>query len=137
MIPHPSDVIPQAIMLLISDPVVRSVIQEILEHRGYQVLPAGTLGAAVDMMRHYRPDLLIMRSYVDNMPGHEAAVFLRRKSPGLRVLMLSGFPNDDRLTNRAILNDFAMYPQPYSAEDFVAEVKRVLGQAAGTQSRTT
>ena len=124
MIPRPADVISKSILLLISDSVVRAVIREILEHHGYQVL------------RGIRPDLLITRSYVDNMPGHEAAVFLRRKHPGMPVLILSGFPDDDRLTNRAVLNDFAMFPKPYSAGELVAVVERTLDRAAEAQSRT-
>ena len=136
MIPRPADVISKSILLLISDSVVRAVIREILEHHGYQVLPAATLGAAVDTLRGIRPDLLITRSYVDNMPGHEAAVFLRRKHPGMPVLILSGFPDDDRLTNRAVLNDFAMFPKPYSAGELVAVVERTLDRAAEAQSRT-
>jgi DNA-binding response OmpR family regulator len=136
MIPRPTDVIPKAIMLLISDPVVRAVIKEVLENHGYQVLSTSTLGAAVDTLKDCRPELLITRGYVDNLPGYEAAVYLRKKVPGLPVLMLSGFPDDDRLTNRATLNGFGMFPKPYTVDELMAKVEQVMDQAAGTQKRT-
>lgn len=118
-----------SILLLASDPVVRKVIQEILESEGYQVIGAATLGAAVDTLRDCRPDLLITRTYVDNMPGHEAALYLRKKYPGLRVLMLSGYPIDDRLTIRATLNGFDVFPGPYPAAQLLTKVKEVLSAA--------
>jgi DNA-binding response OmpR family regulator len=67
------------ILLLSSDPVVRSVIQEALEHQGYSVLSAGDLGTAVDWLKKSTPDLLIIRSYVEGIPGYDAATFLRTK----------------------------------------------------------
>jgi CheY-like chemotaxis protein len=62
-----------SILLLVSDPLVRAVMQETLEREGYSVLPAGTLGAALDLLKQCTPDLLITRTYVEGMPGHDAA----------------------------------------------------------------
>ncbi len=79
---------PTTILLLISDQLVRSVFQETLEHEGYLVLSTGDLGSAVTQLRQGEPDLLITRTYVSNMTGHEAAKYLRTKRPGLRVLIV-------------------------------------------------
>ena len=49
------------ILLLVSDPVVRSVLQETLERAGYSVLSTGDLGQAVDRLKHTQPDLLLTR----------------------------------------------------------------------------
>ena len=35
----------------------------------------GDLGAAVDRLKRMRPDLLIVRPYINSMPGHMAAAF--------------------------------------------------------------
>jgi len=79
------------ILLLVSDPVVRSVLQETLEREGYTVRATGDLGQAVDRLTECAPDLLITRTYVEGLPGHEAAMYLRTKCPTMRVLMLGGF----------------------------------------------
>jgi hypothetical protein len=39
------------ILLLVSDPMVRSVIGEALEHVGYVVVPTGDLGWAADWLK--------------------------------------------------------------------------------------
>lgn len=78
------------ILLLVSDPVVRSVLKETLEHEGYTVLAAGDLGQAVDRLKECTPDLLITRTYVDGLPGHDAAMYLRTKCLTMKVLILGG-----------------------------------------------
>ena len=79
------------ILLLVSDPVIRSILEETLEREGYTVLASGDLGQAVDRLQECTPDLLITRTYVESLPGHEAAMYLRTKRPEMRVLMLGGF----------------------------------------------
>ncbi len=116
----------QTILLLVSDKLVRTVMQEKLEEQGYCVVPAGDLGTAVDRLSEIRPDLLITRTFVASMPGHEAAKYLRAKCPNMRVLMVGGLLDDDRLRYRAELQRFDVFPQPYSATAFLEKVRAVL-----------
>ena len=116
------------ILLLVSDPVVRSVLQETLEREGYTVRATGDLGQAVDRLTECTPDLLITRTYVEGLPGHEAAMYLRTKCPTMRVLMLGGLLDDERLQYRAALQGFEVFPKPYTAAVLLQEVKAVLSR---------
>jgi DNA-binding NtrC family response regulator len=102
------------ILLLVSDPVVRSVIGEALEHAGYVVVPAGDLGWAADWLKKCPSDLLITRPFVSSMPGHEAAEYLRARCPAMRILIVGGFLDDDRLLHRESLAGFEVFPKPYA-----------------------
>jgi DNA-binding response OmpR family regulator len=119
------------ILLLVSDQLVRSVFQETLEHQGYVVLPTGDLGSAVIQLRQGDPDLLITRTYVSTMTGHEAAKYLRTKRPGLRVLIVGGLLVDDRLQVRDTLEHFDVFPKPYTAAQLLEKVKEVLARPSG------
>ena len=119
------------ILLLVSDAVVRSILKETLQREGYTVLPTGDLGQAVDRLNECIPDLLITRTYVESMPGHEAAMYLRTKCRGMRVLMLGGILDDQRLQYRAELQGFEIFPKPYSAAVLLQEVRRVLSIPRG------
>jgi CheY-like chemotaxis protein len=50
------------ILLLVSDPIVRSILEETLEHEGYTVVAAGDPGKAVDRIKGRPPDPLITRT---------------------------------------------------------------------------
>jgi DNA-binding response OmpR family regulator len=116
----------KTILLLTSDPVVRSVFQEVLERGGYLVLAAGDLGTAVDRLKESRPDLLIISSYIESIPGYDAATFLRTKCRGLCVLMVGGLIEDDRLQYRMTLKGFEVFPKPFAAAAFLEKVDSVL-----------
>ena len=114
------------ILLLGSEPIGRSVLQEILENAGYSVFPAGDLGEAVDSLQKAIPDLLVIRAYIEDIPGYDAATFLRTKCPGLRVLMVSGLIDDDRVQYRMALEGFEVFPKPFTAADLLEKVKELL-----------
>lgn len=117
-----------SILLLVSDSLVRSVMQEALEREGYVVFSAGDLGVAVDFLKRSTPDLLITRTYISSMPGHVAAKYLRNSNPHMRVLMVGGILDDDRLRYRDELEGFAVFPKPYTTAQLMEAVKGALAE---------
>ena len=102
-----------------------------MEREGYMVLAAGDLGQAVDRLKECMPDLLITRTYVQSLPGHDAAMYLRTKCPQMRVLMVGGLLDDARLQYREELQGFDVYPKPYTAAELLQKVKDVLTKPRG------
>ena len=119
------------ILLLVSDPVVRSVLKETLEHEGYTVLASGDLGQAVDRLKEVSPDLLITRTYVEGLTGHDAAIYLRSKCLQMKVLIVGGLLDDERLQDRELLQGFEVFPKPYSKAELLEKVKEVLAKPRG------
>jgi DNA-binding NtrC family response regulator len=114
------------ILLLGSEPVIRSVMKEALERAGYVVLATGSLGVALDTLATSNVELLITHPYVANIPGHEAAKYLRARNPKMGILIVAGLLVDDRLQYRADIEQFEIFPPPYTAAQLVEKVKRVL-----------
>ena len=114
------------ILLLVSDPIVRSVMKDTLEREGYSVWDTGDLGHAVDYIEKSSPDLLITRTYVEGLTGHDAAKYLRTKCLSMKVLIVGGLLADDRLYNREALEGFEVFPKPYPASDLLQKVDEVL-----------
>src|ERR1700728_1446874 len=83
------------ILVLISEPLVRLVIQEVLEGAGYVVRGAGDLGRAVDRTSECKPDMLIISPYVETISGHQAAKYLQARCLNMRILMVAGLLADD------------------------------------------
>ena len=125
-----------SILLLVSDPIVRSVMQETLQQEGYLVVAVGDLGQAVDWLKMFpSPDLLITRTYVQNLTGHDAAKYLRTKCMTMKVLLVGGLLADDRIYHREALEGFEVFPKPYPAAELLQKVKEVLSTPRrGTQS---
>jgi DNA-binding NtrC family response regulator len=114
------------ILLLSSEPVDRSVMAEALDGAGYVVRAAGDLGTAVDMLADAPIDLLITHPYIDSIPGHEAAKYLRDRNPKMAVLVVAGLLDDDRIEIRAQLQGFEIFPPPYTAAQLLKTVGELL-----------
>lgn len=114
------------ILLLVSDPLMRTIFDETLQRAGYLVVAAGDVGSAVDRLKEMRPDLLIIRPYISSMPGHMAADYLRTKCPGLPVMIVAGLMDDDRIHIQNAVEDFYVFPKPFPPSDFLDKVKEVL-----------
>jgi DNA-binding NtrC family response regulator len=118
-----------AILLLGSEQVIRLVMKEVLEDAGYVVQATGSLGTAVDMLAGCKFDLLIIPPYIDNISGHEAAKYLRPRSPHMSVLVVAGLLDDDRIRYRARLEGFELFPPPFTAAQLLEKVDEVLKTA--------
>ena len=114
------------ILLLDSDPLMRAALRDALESAGYLVVAASDLGTAVDRLHEIRPDLLIMRPYINSMPGHMAADYLRTKRHGLTVLIIGGFMDDDRVRDQNAISMYHIFPKPFDRSELLVSVKEVL-----------
>jgi len=116
------------ILLLISEPLARLVIQEVLERAGYLVMATGDLGTAVDRISECKPNILIISPYVETITGHQAAKYLQARCPNMRILMVAGLMADDRLQYRAELERVEIFPQPFTGPELLDKVQAVLSE---------
>ncbi len=114
------------VLVLNSEPLVRLVLQEVLERARYLVMGTGDLGTAVDRIGECKPDLLIVSPYVETISGHDAAKYLQARCPTMRILMVAGLLDDNRLQYRAALEKVDIFPRPFSAAELLGKVREVL-----------
>jgi DNA-binding NtrC family response regulator len=117
---------PATILLLASGSVMRAALRDALESAGYLVVTAAGLSDAMDRLDEMRPDLLVIRPYIDSMPANIAANALRNKHHGLPVLMVAGLLDDDRVTDQNAVEYFHTFPKPFSRTELLAKVAEVL-----------
>jgi CheY-like chemotaxis protein len=108
---------------------MRTVLHEILDQAGCLVVAVDSLGPAVDRVKHMRPDLLIVRPYINSMPGSMAAHYLRTFCPGLPVLIVDGFVDDERVHVPLVVDEMNIFPKPFSAREFLDTLEEILAAA--------
>jgi hypothetical protein len=65
------------------------------------------------------------------LTGHDAAIYLRSKNLKMKVLIVGGLLDDDRLHIRESLQGFEVFPKPYSKAELLDKVKEVLAKPRG------
>ncbi|MEI7037737.1 response regulator [Fulvimonas yonginensis] len=113
------------ILLVDDDADVREVTAAILAEQGYQVVEAGSGGAALDVLeREGRAiDLMLMDYAMPGMNGSEVAREAHAKRPALPVLFITGYA--DFATLREV-GDERIISKPFSEEDLLAKVQAAL-----------
>ena len=118
------------ILVAEDEETVRSVVVPALRRAGFAVLAARDGHEAVAMaINHAAPlDLLLTDVVMPGMMGHELARRLRRSQPGLRVLLTSGYTDDEQIFRELDSNGLAFLPKPFTPAQLVARVRALLDE---------
>jgi two-component system response regulator (stage 0 sporulation protein F) len=111
-----------AIQVLVIDdePGVRSVLTEALAANGYYVYLAD--GANVDEYLDVRKyDLIITDLKMSGKDGLEVLGLAREKSPGAKVIMITGYPSEESLQSSRELGVARYLVKPFS----ISEIRQV------------
>src|SRR3954465_14279122 len=117
----------QTTVLLIDDEEsVRSIVLKILRRAKYNVLEAENGEAALRVAQSHegKIDLLSTDMYMPGLRGPEVANRLARTRPGLRVLFMSGYADQDARTGVPAGANFLN--KPFSGGDLAKTVEAVL-----------
>ncbi|MCL4766705.1 MAG: response regulator [Hyphomicrobiaceae bacterium] len=118
------------VLLVEDEDAVRSFAVEALKRQGYEVLQASSGLEALEMMRGAgRPvDIVVSDVIMPEMDGPSMYKVLCETSPGLKIVFMSGYP-DDAFKN-ALDPDatFAFLQKPFSLAQLAAKVKEELAR---------
>jgi CheY-like chemotaxis protein len=120
------------VLVVEDEEAVRNMTARLLENEGYRVLVSGNGREALESIQRgmARLDLVITDVAMPDMNGHELAAHLRRLRPGLPVLFMSGY-TDDEMVRRGLLEpDHPFLSKPFTPEILAANVRQLIDQAA-------
>lgn len=114
------------ILLVDDEQSVRSIVMKILQRAKYNVLEAENGEAAIRISESHpdKIDLLISDMYMPGLRGPEVALALAPKRPGLRVLFMSGYADQDSRSGVPLGANFLN--KPFSGKELTAKVEAAL-----------
>ncbi|MET0391330.1 MAG: ATP-binding protein [Polyangiales bacterium] len=118
----------ETILLVEDQDEVRQVAGQILRQSGYHVLPARDAVEAQAVAARYggRIDLLLSDVIMPRMNGPELAERLMVARAELKVLCMSGYPDDNVLRHAVIGADLPFLQKPFTSRSLTAKVREVL-----------
>jgi two-component system cell cycle sensor histidine kinase/response regulator CckA len=123
----------ETVLLVEDEDNIREPAVEILESRGYDVLAAHDAAQALAVAEeHAGPiHILVTDVVMPGMSGSQLAGQLTQRLPGLRVLYISGYP-EDSISHHGVLNPEQHFLQkPFPPGQFLEKVREVLDGRAG------
>jgi two-component system, cell cycle sensor histidine kinase and response regulator CckA len=122
----------ETVLVVEDEEPVRRMAVRTLSSRGYRVLEAGDAEQALALEPGWGPiQLLVTDVVMPGMGGRELAAALLGRRPGLKLLYISGY-TDDEVTRRGLLDAGAPFlEKPFEAEGLARRVREVLGAPSG------
>jgi DNA-binding response OmpR family regulator len=78
------------ILIIDDEAEIRTVLREIFEFNGYEVIEAGDGNAGVRQFEATQPDLVISDIVMPDQEGIFAIMEIRKKKPGTKIIAMSG-----------------------------------------------
>ena len=118
----------ETVLLVEDESAVRATAKEALESSGYTVLEGrdGVDALAVAERHPGEIHLLVSDVVMPRMGGGELAQRLAVARPGVRVLFISGYPDDAVVRHGVLEHGAPLLQKPFALADFVRKVREVL-----------
>jgi PAS domain S-box-containing protein len=117
----------ETVLVVEDEPVVRSVILEMLEDQGYRTLEAidGPSGLHI-LGLDERIDLLVTDVGLPGMNGLELGDQARELRPGLKILFITGYAENVAMARGFLQPGMDMITKPFDVEKFLQRVKDMI-----------
>ncbi|HEV8540137.1 MAG TPA: response regulator [Nitrospiraceae bacterium] len=122
----------ETILLVEDDHAVRILIAQTLSQIGYRVLKAadGVEAMALSESYHGPIHLLVADVIMPQMSGPELVDRLTTARPNLKILYISGHPEEAIIRHGVLEAGVQFLPKPFTPENLVRKVREVLDTAS-------
>jgi len=111
------------------------VLAERLENRGFQVRTAGNGAEALTALKEEQADVVILDVLMPGMGGMEALEEIKKLSPLVEVMMLTGHATIDTAIDGLRLGAYDYLMKPTDTDDLVAKILRAYARKSEQEER--
>ncbi|MDY6910553.1 MAG: sigma-54 dependent transcriptional regulator [Thermodesulfobacteriota bacterium] len=114
------------ILLVDDDRDFRWATGNMLESAGYRVIYAGDGEEALSLLEKDIPHLILLDYRMQRMNGLEVAAAMRRRIPGIPVIMITAYPAIDSAVKAMRMGVYDYVTKPFDNNDLLFAIKRAL-----------
>jgi len=117
------------ILIIEDDDQIRTMLQQVLDEEGYDVMEARDGREGTRMCREKSPDLVITDMVMPKKDGMETIVDLRMEFPDVKIIAISGGGRVGPETYLEIAKGFgaeAIFTKPFMIRELLDSIKRLL-----------
>jgi CheY-like chemotaxis protein len=122
----------ETILVVDDEESLRSVIVDLLEQLGYQILSATSGDEALEVAQGYpgKIDLLLTDVVMHPVPGPALAEKLVLSRPEMKVIFISGYANASLAPDGVLKPGTVLVNKPFTMKILSAKLREVLGSRA-------
>ena len=125
--PAPMSSKTHTVLVVEDEPVIRELILEVLQDRGWRCLQAADGNAALTLVQaHADIELLITDVGLPGLNGRLLAERARRELPALRILFVTGYAENSVFDMTGTDERMEMLPKPFGVDDLLRAIHGLL-----------
>ena len=125
-VPVPLEGTGETILVVEDEPVIRSLVVEVLTELGYRTLEASDANEALAITESaQRIDLLVSDVGLPGMNGRQMADIVRQQRPSLKILFATGYA-ESAAAGSFLGTGMAVITKPFDMESFATRVREML-----------
>lgn len=119
---------PKTILVVDDEEKLRDILQIGLTRHGFSVLQAGSGEEALQVCQEHQGPihLLLVDVVMPGMSGVELAPHVLALRPGVKVILMSGYRDDQILLNAALNPNTPFFHKPFTIEALIHTIEKVL-----------
>jgi len=117
------------ILVVDDDAIVIKSCRRILEAEGFEVTTVPSADEALEKIKNYDFDLLLMDV---KMPKHDGIFLMReikKNWPDIPIIVMSGYPTPETIADVLKLGAIQFIPKPFRPDEFMKSIRLVLQKA--------
>ncbi len=118
----------ETVLVVEDEAALRPLIRRFLDACGYDILEAGDAAAALEVAASFAGviHLLLTDVVMPGCSGIELAAQMVARRPGIRVLYMSGYTDDEVILRGALTDDVPLLEKPFTVGILARKVREVL-----------
>lgn len=125
------------ILVVDDDVIVVKSCRRILEAEGFEVTTVPSADDALEKIKMYDFDLLIMDV---KMPKHDGIFLMReikKNWPDIPIIVMSGYPTPETIADVLKLGAIQFIPKPFKPDEFMKSIQQVIQKMSHKKSFPT
>jgi DNA-binding NtrC family response regulator len=117
------------ILVVDDDAIVIKSCRRILEAEGFEVTTVPSADEALEKIKNYDFDLLLMDV---KMPKHDGMFLMReikKDLPEIPIIVMSGYPTPETIADVLKLGATQFIPKPFRPDELIKSIRQVLQKA--------
>ena len=118
------------VLIVDDEPNIVVSLEFLMKQKGYTVKAVDNGKDALDALREFAPDLVLLDVMMPLLSGYELAQKVRENPAWsqMKIVMLSAKGRDVEVTKGMAMGADAYVTKPFSTKDLVAKVQELLGE---------
>ena len=128
---NPGQATPSLVLVVDDERSVRKTVSISLEADHFRVATASTGEEAIELAASERPHVVVLDLLMPGMTGGATLKELRRRYPGIPVIVTTGYPDGDLMSEALESAPFTLLAKPVPIKTLVTVIR---GMAAGSRA---